>query len=167
MARSQERQLRQWLFGTEESVKTQTVFGAMRVASGEVEDLYGVQIRPVFVGADRPATNTTQELVFAAREAMVNSAKHSGCDEVNVFVESTSDLLEIFVRDRGKGFDPASIPADRHGVRDSIVARLQRIGGEVDIDSGSFGTELSFRLPLGAPAGSENPMAPEPPQFAR
>lgn len=164
LARSQERQLRQWLFGTEESVKTQTVFGAMRVASGEVEDMYGVQIRPVFVGADRPATNATQELVFAAREAMVNSAKHSGCDEVNVFMESASDLLEIFVRDRGKGFDPASIPADRHGVRDSIVARMQRIGGEVDIDSGSFGTELSFRLPLGTPAGGENPMAPEPPQ---
>ncbi|WJY72440.1 ATP-binding protein [Corynebacterium auriscanis] len=164
LARSQERQLRQWLFGTEESVKTQTVFGAMRVASGEVEDMYGVRIQPVFVGADRPATNATQEVVFAAREAMVNAAKHSGCTEVNAFVESSSDLLEIFVRDRGKGFDPASIPIDRHGIRDSIVARMQRVGGEVDIDSGSFGTELSFRLPLSHPAREETQMASEFPE---
>ena len=150
LARTQERQLRQWLFGAEESVKTQTIFGAIRVASGEVEDMFGVQIRPVFVGADRPTTESSQELVFAAREAMVNAAKHSGCDEINVYVESSEGFIELFVRDRGAGFDVSAVPADRHGVRDSIIARMQRIGGEVDIDSGSFGTELSFRLPLSA-----------------
>ena len=81
---------------------------------------------------------------------MVNAAKHSGCDEINVFVESSEGFIELFVRDRGAGFDVSAVPADRHGVRDSIIARMQRIGGEVDIDSGSFGTELSFRLPLSA-----------------
>lgn len=148
VARTQERQLRQWLFGAEESVQTRTLFGAIRVASGEVEDMFQVRIRPVFVGVDLTTTNAIHELVLAAREAMANAAKHSGCDEVNVYVENIGEQIEIFVRDRGAGFDMSAVPADRHGLRDSIFSRMERIGGEVEVDSGTFGTELSFRLPL-------------------
>lgn len=79
---------------------------------------------------------------------MANAAKHSGCDEVNVYVENIGEQIEIFVRDRGAGFDMSAVPADRHGLRDSIFSRMERIGGEVEVDSGTFGTELSFRLPL-------------------
>ena len=32
----------------------------------------------------------------------------------------------MFVRDRGPGFDPDAVPADRRGVRESIIGRMER-----------------------------------------
>lgn len=154
LARSQERQLRQWLFAPDESVRTETVFGALRVACGEVEDTFGVQIRPVIVGEDREATEQDVALLLAGREAMVNAAKHSGCSEVNVYLEitggagktgDTGDTVELFVRDRGPGFVVDEIPADRQGVRSSILDRMERAGGTVEIETGGFGTEVILR----------------------
>lgn len=147
MARSQERQLRQWLFAPGESVRTETLFGALRVACGEVEDTFGVQIRPVIVGDDRDTDDASVALLLAGREAMVNAAKHSGCQEVNVYLEVTDGGgVELFVRDRGPGFSVEGIPEDRQGVRSSILDRIHRVGGSVEIDSGQFGTEVTLRL---------------------
>ncbi|MGP5929611.1 ATP-binding protein [Corynebacterium glyciniphilum] len=147
MARSQERQLRQWLFAPGESVRTETLFGALRVACGEVEDTFGVQIRPVIVGDDRDTDDASVALLLAGREAMVNAAKHSCCQEVNVYLEVTDGGgVELFVRDRGPGFSVEGIPEDRQGVRSSILDRIHRVGGSVEIDSGQFGTEVTLRL---------------------
>lgn len=150
LARTQERQLRQWLFGAGESVSTGTLFGGLRVASGEVEDMYGVQIRPVTVGEDLPVDDALMALLQAGRECMVNAAKHSGCDEVNVYCEVGRDHVDLFVRDRGHGFDPESVPADRHGLRGSVKARMHGVGGTVSVDSGSFGTEVTLHLDVPA-----------------
>lgn len=149
LARSQERQLRQWLFGVEESVAPETLLGAVRVACGEVEDQYGIRVRPVLIGEDRPTNDASLVLVLAGREAMVNAAKHSGCDEINVFVdaEDPTGRIELFVRDRGPGFAVDSIPEDRQGVRQSILGRMERAGGSVEIDSGPGGTEVIITLP--------------------
>lgn len=147
LARSQERQLRQWLFGDGESVETTTVMGALRVACGEVEDAYGVQIRPVIVGEDIPSTPEAIDLVLAAREAMINAAKHSGCSEISVYAELGAASIEIFVRDRGPGFDLEQVPADRQGVRGSIIGRMAAAGGSVEFDTAS-GTEVILTLPL-------------------
>ena len=149
LARSQERQLRQWLFGVEESVAPETLLGAVRVACGEVEDQYGIRVRPVLIGEDRPTNDASLALVLAGREAMVNAAKHSGCDEINVFVdaEDPTGRIELFVRDRGPGFSVDSIPEDRQGVRQSILGRMERAGGSVEIDTGSGGTEVIITLP--------------------
>lgn len=154
MARSQERQLRQWLFAPGESVRTETLFGALRVACGEVEDTFGVQIRPVIVGEDRDTDDASVALLLAGREAMVNAAKHSGCQEINVYLEAGDgnsdgngdDGIELFVRDRGPGFRVEDIPEDRQGVRASILDRMARVGGTVEIDSGQFGTEVILTL---------------------
>jgi signal transduction histidine kinase len=148
LARTQERQLRQWLFGAGESVSTGTLFGGLRVASGEVEDVYGVQIRPVTVGEDIPVDDALMAPLQAARECMVNAAKHSGCDEVNVYCEVGAGRVEVFVRDRGCGFDPEAVPADRHGLRGSVIGRMREIGGRVAVDSGSFGTEVTLGLDI-------------------
>ena len=80
---------------------------------------------------------------------MVNAAKHSGCDEINVFVdaEDPTGRIELFVRDRGPGFSVDSIPEDRQGVRQSILGRMERAGGSVEIDTGSGGTEVIITLP--------------------
>lgn len=142
LARGQERELRTWLF---ESVEEDTVFSAINRACGEVEDMFGVHIAPVTVGEDAPLDATTQAAVLAAREAMVNAAKHAGVESVDVYAECF-DELSIFVRDRGPGFDLDAVPADRHGVRDSIIGRVEKAGGTVNfrIDGG---TEVEITVP--------------------
>jgi nitrate/nitrite-specific signal transduction histidine kinase len=93
-------------------------------------------------------------LVLAAREAMVNAAKHSGAEKVDVFAESTQTRVDVFVRDRGRGYDEAAIPEDRLGVRNSIIDRMQRHGGRAEIRTASGdGTEV--RLSMDNPASKE------------
>lgn len=150
LARGQERELRQWLFDAEEKIH-QTVFAAVETACGEVEDLFGIRIAPVTVGEDLDLSEETQAVVLAAREAMVNAAKHAGVEKLDVYAEILAGELSIFVRDRGAGFDPADIPEDRHGIRDSIEGRMERIGGTARIRSTlGEGTEVtvSYRLPV-------------------
>lgn len=125
LARGQERELRNWLFAPTEQ---DTLHSAINRASGEVEDLFGVRIAPVIVGEDAPLNDATQAAVLAAREAMVNAAKHAGVDTIDVYAENFGEL-SIYVRDRGPGFDLSSVPADRHGVRDSIIGRMAKVGG--------------------------------------
>lgn len=161
LARTQERQLRQWLFGTGESVSTGTLFGGLRVACGEVEDVYGVQIRPVTVGEDMPVTDGLMELLLAGRESMVNAAKHSGCSEVNVYCETGPGAVDLFVRDRGPGFRIEDVPADRQGVRGSVIRRMQDAGGTATVDSGTFGTEVTLHLDITGGHGSPDPTEQE------
>lgn len=164
LARSQERQLRQWLFGSEQTTPS-TTFTALGRASAEVEDMFGVRIAPVTVGEDLDLTEATQAAVFAAREAMVNAAKHAQVDSLDVYAE-TFDGFEVFVRDRGRGFDIHAIPEDRHGVRDSIIARVERVGGRVRIRSNGEGTEVDIHVPVGTKEAGEGLFNVPPPTSA-
>ena len=110
-------------------------------------------------GCDRIALDdATAALVAAAREAMVNAAKHAGVDEVSVYAEAGTDgeagpedgpgELWVFVRDRGCGFDPEAVHPDRHGLADSVRARTARHGGSARVRSApGEGTEVTLRLP--------------------
>ena len=150
LARGQERELRTWLFDAEDTRSkhtTATVFAALHKAAGEVEDLYSVVIRPVTVGEDVAFSEATEPIVLAAREAMANSAKHAGVDTLDVYVENLAGELSVFVRDRGSGFDVDAVPEHRHGVRDSIVGRMERAGGRAVVRSSiGEGTEVELSL---------------------
>jgi len=147
LARTQERELRSWLFdppiGADDTVKA-----ALQQAIGEVELVHHVPIELVAVG-DCPVDARTAAVVAAAREAMVNASRHSGAARVDVFAEVTDRQLEVFVRDRGQGFDPDSVPEDRLGVRRSIIDRVTRHGGAADVSSNpTVGTEVHLVMPL-------------------
>jgi signal transduction histidine kinase/phage shock protein PspC (stress-responsive transcriptional regulator) len=133
LARAQERDLRSWLYGDDTAAAT-TVGSALRAAAAEVEDAHGLPVEVVTVG-DAPVTEQTRPLVLAAREAMVNAAKHSGAAQVDVFAEAADRTVEVFVRDRGRGFDQETVPEDRLGVRNSIVDRMHRHGGEATVST--------------------------------
>jgi signal transduction histidine kinase len=153
LARAQERDLRTWLYGDLEQTATQ-VSGALRTAAAEVEDAHGVPIEVVTVG-DSALTQELGPVVLAAREAMVNSAKHSGAGQVDVYAEMSDERVEVFVRDRGKGFEQNDVPDDRFGVRGSILERMQRHGGEAVIETApGEGTEV--RLSMQVRAGEGN-----------
>lgn len=148
LARAQERELRAWLFDAPSAAPT-TCFGALEAACGEVEDLFDMRVSAVTVGEDTELTESAKLLIQAAREAMVNAGKHAGVDVVDVYAELLAGELSIFVRDRGVGFDVDRIPADRHGIRDSIRARVEGSGGRVRISSTpGEGTEVELAVAL-------------------
>ncbi|MBF1159147.1 MAG: ATP-binding protein, partial [Thermobifida sp.] len=85
-------------------------------------------------------------LVAALAEACQNAVRH-GAPPVSVYVEVRPQAVEAFIKDSGEGFDPASIAADRHGVRDSIVGRMRRTGGNATIRRLARGTEVALSVP--------------------
>lgn len=151
LARSQERDLRAWLF--ESSPAGGSFAGALRGVVSEIEDTYGVDVELVTVG-EAPMDEQLAPLVAATREAATNAAKHAGSSLVDIYAEAGPEQVEVFVRDRGAGFDPDAIPADRQGVRNSILDRMARHGGTAEIRSTpGTGTEVRLRLPRGEGEG--------------
>ena len=143
LARSQERELRDWLYGSPNDIDA-TLRSELKKAAAEVEDLHGVPVEVVAVG-DAPLDEPLTAVVRAAREAMTNAAKHSGAPKIDVFVEVEPSRIEVFVRDRGMGFDPNAVAEDRLGVRRSIYERMERHGGKADIRSSpGEGTEVKL-----------------------
>jgi signal transduction histidine kinase/phage shock protein PspC (stress-responsive transcriptional regulator) len=158
LARGQERQLRGWLYGpsgygggdrppADGGPAPEVLADAIARACGEVEDTFAIKVQHVVVG-DCPLDERLTGLVYAAREATVNAAKHAEVGEVSVYAEVEPDAVEIFVRDRGKGFDPDAVPEDRHGLADSIRGRMERNGGELRLRTApGEGTEVHLRMP--------------------
>ena len=156
LARGQERELRTWLYGAggyrRPGASTPADAGlteALAAAAAEVEDTYALMVRPVVVGGDRALDDDLRALVLASREAMVNAAKHAGVDEVSVYAEVEPDEVNVFVRDRGAGFEPDAVPDDRHGLADSVRGRMTRHGGTVRLRTHpGDGTEVHLRMPV-------------------
>ncbi len=153
LARRQERELRSWLSGARPAAAGERrLAAALQAAAEEIEQAHGVAVDVVAVG-DAPLDRDGEALVAAAREAMLNAAKFAGdTAPVAVYAEAGPDRLEVFVRDRGPGFDPAAVPADRRGVRESIVGRMERHGGRAAIHaSPGGGTEIELVMERSAP----------------
>lgn len=158
LARSQERELREWLYEAPESAaadgQSGTLLTRVRQLCGRIEDDEGVPVEVVVVGADEPLDPATTSLTEALREALRNAVRH-GRVGVSVFLETSPTLVECFVRDRGPGFDLAQVPADRLGVRESILGRMERAGGSGQVRAApGGGTEVTLRLPRDTPGGS-------------
>lgn len=148
LARRQERELRAWLGRRAAPGGATTLGAALEQVAGEVERDHGARVEVVSVG-EVPLDDNAQALVAAAREAMVNAAKFGAGSVVDVFAEAATDGVEVFVRDRGPGFDMADVAPDRHGVRESIIGRMERHGGRALITSRpGEGTEVELSLPV-------------------
>ncbi len=151
LARLQERELRSWLFeekppGTIGDEAT-TVADGVAVIQGQVEANHGISVQTVVVG-DCALDDPLRALLDAAREAAVNAAKWSGAPEVSLYAEIESTGVTVFVRDRGRGFDPDTVSPDRQGIAQSIRARVSRQGGSAVIRSSpGRGTEVELSMP--------------------
>lgn len=151
LARSQERELREWLY-RDPSRNPGNLAARIKAIAADIEDAYGQVIDVVVVG-DTEMSERHEALVQAAREALLNAARHAG-GPVSVYLEATGQGCDIFVRDRGAGFDLRMVPQDRMGVRESIVGRMKRYGGTAGINSGPDGTEVRLSLPAASEGGS-------------
>ncbi|MET9431666.1 PspC domain-containing protein [Streptomyces sp. NPDC003036] len=152
LARAQERELRNWLYkpegtGKDEDQEPETLAEAVKRTAAEVEDTHGVPLEVVVVG-DCPLDERLAAQMQAAREAMVNAAKYGGGGgAVQVYAEVEGRTVFVSVRDRGPGFDLDAVPADRMGVRESIIGRMQRNGGTARLRSvPGDGTEVELEM---------------------
>ncbi|MDJ0496933.1 MAG: ATP-binding protein [Acidimicrobiia bacterium] len=148
LARHQERELRGWLF-PDQATAARSPGGfreALLAACAEAEDLGSTKVEVVVVGDTGAATET---IISAANEAIRNAQTHSGAELISVYGEVGEDEVLVFVKDRGQGFDPEAVDPSRHGVRESIVGRMDRSGGSAEIiSSPGAGTEIRLRLPI-------------------
>ena len=144
LARSEERALRSWLYAPEGD-PTRTFAARLQRDAAEVEAAYAATLDVVTVG-DADIDPPIAALLAATRESMINAAKHGG-GVASVYAEVGDETAEVFIRDRGDGFDLSTVPEDRHGVRDSVIARMERAGGSADVVStAGSGTEIRLRI---------------------
>ena len=148
LARAQERELRGWLFADPEKDAGQ-LSDRIKAVAAEVEDLLGNAVEVVSVG-DTAVTEGQEALIQASREAMLNASRHGG-GTVSVYLEVSGGRAEVFIKDRGPGFELQHVPEDRLGVRESIIGRMNRHGGTATISSTTDGTEVRLGYPA-APA---------------
>lgn len=147
LARAQERELRAWLYDGDAPADSDLATD-LRDYAGALELDYPARIDVVSAGLS--TERASGELAAAAREAMLNAARHAG-GEVSVYIEGAATGVDVFVRDRGEGFDLDAVPGDRLGVRQSIIARMRRAGGTATVRSDENGTEVHLRI-VGSPA---------------
>lgn len=144
LARQQERELRRWLYADSDDPWATTVRNSIERVKAVVEDRFDITVETVVVG-DAAMDSTLEALMAAVREAATNAAKWSGESMVSVFAEVEADGVRVFVRDTGAGFDPDDVAVDRLGVRESIVGRMERVGGSAEIRSTrGAGTEVEL-----------------------
>ncbi len=146
LARKQERELRRWLFSGAAEDRRNSFRAALEAELAEVEELHSVPVEVVVVG-DAVLDEPLGALLAATREAVANAAVHAHVETIDVFAELREDSADVFVRDTGVGFEPEQVPSDRRGVADSIVGRMERIGGTATLSTElGTGTEVELHL---------------------
>lgn len=150
LARSQERELRGWLYRPSRdagAAGSERLSAVLESTAAEVEDAHGVAIEVVVVG-DCPMDERLVAVRDAGREALVNAAKYAPDAAISLYAEVEPDQVTVFVRDRGPGFDLDAVPEDRLGVRQSVIGRMARHGGTASVRSGAGeGTEVQLEMP--------------------
>jgi signal transduction histidine kinase len=154
LARQQERELRDWLY-QERTPPERSVSRGLSDIAAQVEDEHGKPIEVVSVGDARPSAQT-DALLDATRQALVNAAVHGG-EPISAYCEAGNGTVEVFVRDHGAGFDMNTVPVNRLGIKESIIGRITRRGGTVEIVSKpNWGTEVRMHMPVSYVDGKDS-----------
>lgn len=108
-------------------------------------------VRRVEDGTPRIPGRVARALVLAAMQAVANAVQHADAQGLTVQLSGYAlpGTIAVRVRDAGTGFDMDAVPADRLGIRGSIIARLTAVGGRSDIDSGPSGTTVTLEWESG------------------
>ena len=150
LARRQERELRAWLFGRAPTRRRPRPRRRARGASAA-----DVEQRARRPDRDRARSAATARST-TARGARRRGARGDGQRGAPLGRAGDRRLRRgraptrstVFVRDRGRGFDPlTSVPTDRGGIAESIVGRMHRNGGTAVIRSRpGEGTEVELSM---------------------
>ncbi|WP_236790768.1 sensor histidine kinase [Amycolatopsis sp. GM8] len=109
----------------------------------------GLRAQLVMAELDEETLSEVRQLAIrdAAREAMRNTLKHAGTDQVVMRVDEQDGGISVVIRDHGTGFDEAHRPAG-FGISESITARLAEAGGRALVESSpGSGTRVTLWMP--------------------
>jgi len=73
-------------------------------------------------------------LLAAAEQALRNAEQHARAEVITLSVEAEEHEVRLVVADDGVGFDPQAVGHDRFGIRGSIRARVESVGGRAVLD---------------------------------
>ncbi|HEY8545682.1 MAG TPA: ATP-binding protein [Acidimicrobiales bacterium] len=150
LAHEQERELREFLFGSPTAISGGGEVGArLRDAAARFEDRYGATAR-VVLAPDLPpvAPDVADALVGAIGEALSNAGKHAAPTTVTVFAEPADGWLFCSVKDDGRGFDEGEV-TEGVGLSRSIRGRIGEVGGRVEVDGNpGRGAEIRCWVPV-------------------
>jgi len=144
LARNQEIELRDYLFGGTSSDDDFDLASGLRAAGRRAERRYGLRVEVVLAldlpGGTEPITHS---LAAAVGEALTNATRHGGASSATIYAEPSSDgTVFVSVKDNGCGFDPDEV-AEGVGLSRSIRGRVTEIGGRVEVDGRpGRGTEI-------------------------
>ena len=135
LARRQERELRSWLYGTAADRAAQaapdTIGAVIERVADDVETDLGVRVEVVRVG-DCAADEALLALGQPPGEAIANAAKHSGADDVSVYLEVEPEKSTSSCATAASASTPRRWPTTGVGSPTRSVARLARDGGRAD-----------------------------------
>lgn len=129
------------------SVTPLGLFRALRKAALQL--LPAIEVRTLEGGSEEIPAEQAQAITQATLQAIDNAARHSRATSYELVLDSPSQSeIEITVRDNGVGFRLDRVPKARIGLRTSVIARMQSIGGVAEIKTApGQGTEIKLRWP--------------------
>lgn len=88
------------------------------------------------------------------REAVANAVRHGRASAIAIGVEDREDAIRLVVTDNGTGFPDDKLATRNHRGKApwSLDERVRALGGEMSVDSGSQGAQITISLPYGRPA---------------
>ncbi|TXS22450.1 sensor histidine kinase [Streptomyces sp. ms191] len=126
---------------------------ALRKTVGGWSERTGIATRFTVTGTEEPLhEEVAATLLRIAQEALANAERHSAASRAGVTLSYMGDEITLDVRDDGRGFDPAALPA-RGGTGgfglDGMRARTERLAGSLSLETRpGEGTAISARVPL-------------------
>lgn len=146
LARTQEADLRAYLFEPSGSAHSGDVAVALRQVASTATARFGLRVDLAVVPPLPTLTaGEVDALAGAVGEALANIGKHAGVDRANVFAEAADGGVHVVVRDQGQGFDAGAV--ERRGLDRSVAARLAEVGGSVEVRATpGRGTEVNLAV---------------------
>lgn len=131
-----------------EALKTEGLVGALTKQANALRVRHHLRVK-IELGEEPDLPLETKEALYRiAQEALHNIVKHAQATQVTLGLRDHDEVIELYVRDDGAGFDPSGTFPGHLGLR-SMRERTARLDGALEITSApKQGTQIGVRIPF-------------------
>ena len=142
-----------------------TLLEAIANLVAEIRDGNSFEVQATLPPSLPPLSARVETAIFrVVQEAISNASKHADCDRLHVELRHDENVLVVWVRDNGDGFEPDAAPTgtEHYGLT-TMRERALQIGGRIEIQSAvNHGTTVRLELPVQIAVHRESDDQPEP-----